>query len=386
MGIGDSEIWYQLRWQIFGSVIWFAIWISLFLTPIIRQFSRTKKRLKKNWYKEDYKVAYERGAARFYFFLGYSLLAYFWYKDWDEGNREFILSWVLGSTVLAIYCILRLLQAGKSLLSKRERFRISIFIILLIPTVHPIFFVLYYLETRLRKAKKMRRAHATWTTDKEIFLKEYKKASRHLEKKRREKSSQEVRVSDFLEANPDAVLYRAPINAREFEIICANWMQLWGEIDAVATQFSGDGGLDVVSSNFGAQVKFFANAPVGRPDVQSLYGAASGNGLQPAFFAYSSGYTDEALDWAKKVGMACFTFVPKGNNFEFEANTLEAAELALREEGWSYSDWQEWTELEEKLKTFQQEPPTYELPSWLRKKAVANSLQTTTIEISVGDE
>ena len=98
--------------------------------------------------------------------------------------------------------------------------------------------------------------------------------------------------------------------------------------------------------------------------------------------AFSSGYTAEALDWARKVGVACFTFVPKGNNFEFEANTEEAAELALREEGWSYLDWREWTELEEKFQNYPPEPPTFVLPSWLRKNTPADSSQTTTIEIS----
>ena len=381
MSIWDFEIWYEVRWHLLGVVAWFVIAMGLAFGPSIRQFSRTKS-INKGWWKNEDKLANDKGSRRFWFFFGYTVSAYFWYKDWDEGNREFILSWVLGSSLVAIYCILRLFQAGKPFLSKRECFRVSIFIVVLIPTIHFIFLVLYYLETRIRKAKKMRRAHATWTTDNEIFLEEYRQASSRLERKREEKKSQQVRVREFLEANPDAVLYRAPINAREFEIICANWMQLWGEIDAAATQFSGDGGLDVVSSNFGAQVKFFANAPVGRPEIQALYGAASGNGLQPAFFAYSSGYTAEALDWARKVGVACFTFVPKGNNFEFEANTEEAAELALREEGWSYLDWREWTELEEKFQNYPPEPPTFVLPSWLRKNTPADSSQTTTIEIS----
>ena len=356
--------------------LWGVSFFLVGLVPYLQHFFRTKSLR----FSEDKSLIVKAfrniGIHTLYSFF---VLVYYIMSD-DE--PEFFFQLMIYSVLTATVCIAYLLFDKKLMLSKRDRIRLSVYTALLIPTFPVTFFILVFVLTQTKEAKKLMVAKTKWAAEKEVFLKKYKKESRRLEKKRGEKNFQEVRVREFLEANPDAVLYRAPKNAREFEIICANWMQLWGEMDARATQFSGDGGLDVVSSNFGAQVKFYADKPVGRPEVQALYGAASGNGLQPAFFAYSSGYTDEALEWAKMVGIACFTFVPNGNTFQFAANTEQAAELALREEGWSYPDWQEWNSLEETLKTYQQEPQAYEFPSWLRKKTDAATSQTTTIEIS----
>lgn len=197
----------------------------------------------------------------------------------------------------------------------------------------------------------------------EKFLQEYPDKRRSIDEKRAHIVSQEVREQEFLQCNPEAVLRRAPRDAREFELIAASWMQFWGERDAVATQFSGDGGIDVLSSNYGAQVKFYSNKPVGRPEIQALVGAAAGHGVSSAFFAYSTGYTAEALQWAADMDVACFTFIPRQDNtFEFEANTDAAAELILREEGIGYADYVEWQELETQYLEFQ-----HELPAFLRK-------------------
>ncbi len=270
------------------------------------------------------------------------------------------------SVLCSALCIAILILVKEFRLTNREKFKLSALAVLLSPLLgSPLAFV-GFLFLEKRAAKKAIAANREWAAEKAAFLTKYRESSLTLEEKRSEKKFQEVRMREFQAAKPGAVLHRAPKNARDFEIICANWMQLWGEVDASATQFSGDEGLDVVSSNFGAQVKFYADKPVGRPEVQALYGAASGRGLQPAFFAYSSGYTSEALQWAKMVGIACFTFEPHGDAFQFAANTKEAAELALREEGWTFSDWQERSELEETLELFQQEPESYEFPAWLR--------------------
>lgn len=213
------------------------------------------------------------------------------------------------------------------------------------------------LEDRYSKTKGYREARET-------FLREYPERRRILEEKRANVVPHEIREKEFLENNPGAVLRRAPRDAREFELIVTNWMRFWGEHDAVATQFSGDGGVDVLSGSYGAQVKFYSNKPVGRPEVQALHGAAAGFGVKPAFFAYSTGYTDEALQWAQSMDVACFVFVPgEDNTFTFETNTSAAAELALREEGMSYSDFVESHQLEMQYAEYQNE-----LPPALRKE------------------
>lgn len=219
----------------------------------------------------------------------------------------------------------------------------------------PIFLV-WRLEYRYSRANGYRKAR-------QKFLQEYPERRRLLDDKRRHIVAQDVREREFMQRNPTAVLRRAPMDAREFELIAASWMQFWGEHDAVATQFSGDGGVDVLSSNYGAQVKFYSNKPVGRPEVQALVGAAAGHGVSPAFFAYSTGYTAEALQWAADMDVACFKFIPRQDNtFEFEANTNAAAELILREEGIGYADYVETQELETQYVDFQ-----HELPPFLRK-------------------
>lgn len=103
------------------------------------------------------------------------------------------------------------------------------------------------------------------------------------EKKVRIKGSDDDRERDFLIQFPSANLRRAPRNARDFELIAESWMKFWGQFDAQVTQYNQDGGLDVVSGDFAAQVKFYADKPVGRPEVQQLYGAAIGENKKPVF-------------------------------------------------------------------------------------------------------
>jgi hypothetical protein len=153
---------------------------------------------------------------------------------------------------------------------------------------------------------------------------------------------------------PEAKLHSGPENAYDFEFIAACWMKYWGIFDAQVTQASGDGGVDVLSSRFAAQVKFYSNAKVGRPEIQQLYGAALGRGLEPLFFAYSSGYSNEALDWATTVGVGCFTFKPMvdSRGFEFEANTPAAAELMLENEGIDYEEYRYRTQMEDRARMY----------------------------------
>lgn len=335
----------------------------ILISPYLLQFARTKS-LKYETYKNTwiYSFFVLLGVLVYMILFAFSRV----YVEEYLNNSYIAMAFILLPP--AGYCIFEVFFQTNEILDRRDRVRFSVVIVMLSPTF-AIFLVALFTYREKKKARKLKLAQITWATEKETFLKDFTNQSLRLQNKRSEQSFLEVKVREFLDLYPDAVLYRAPTNAREFEFICANWMQLWGERDAVATQSSGDGGLDVVSKHFGAQVKFFANSPVGRPDIQALYGAATGAGLQPAFFAYSSGYTDEALVWAKTVGVACFTFVPNGNTFMFQADTEEAAELSLREEGWTYSDWQEWSALEQKFNDYQQEFATYELPLWLKSNA-----------------
>jgi len=83
-------------------------------------------------------------------------------------------------------------------------------------------------------------------------------------------------------------------------------MRHLGFDDARCTGAGTDGGVDVRSREAVAQVKAQLT-PVGRPELQALYGVARSEGRQPLFFSLMS-YTAAALTWADEVGMALFRF------------------------------------------------------------------------------
>jgi hypothetical protein len=96
---------------------------------------------------------------------------------------------------------------------------------------------------------------------------------------------------------------RSPDDAEQ---VAAEWMRHLGFDDARCTAAGTDGGVDVRSRGAVAQVKAQLT-PVGRPELQALYGVARSEGRRPLFFSLMS-YTAAALAWADEVGMALFRF------------------------------------------------------------------------------
>src|SRR5205814_6276880 len=90
------------------------------------------------------------------------------------------------------------------------------------------------------------------------------------------------------------------------EEVAAEWMHRLGFGDARCRGGGTDGGVDVRSQGAVAQVKAQLT-PVGRPELQALYGVARSEGRRPLFFSLMS-YTAAALGWADEVGMALFRF------------------------------------------------------------------------------
>lgn len=90
------------------------------------------------------------------------------------------------------------------------------------------------------------------------------------------------------------------------EALVAAWMRHLGAGDAQPTRFSGDDGIDVISSGYIAQVKNIAGAvPV--EDVRAFAGAATLDGRTPLFFT-SGTYTAGSVDFAGRSGLALFTY------------------------------------------------------------------------------
>jgi hypothetical protein len=98
-------------------------------------------------------------------------------------------------------------------------------------------------------------------------------------------------------------IIRSPDDAEQ---VAAEWMRHLGFEDARCTGAGTDGGVDVRSGGAVAQVKAQLT-PVGRPELQALYGVARSEGRRPLFFSLMS-YTGAALGWADEVGMALFRF------------------------------------------------------------------------------
>ena len=96
---------------------------------------------------------------------------------------------------------------------------------------------------------------------------------------------------------------RSPDDAEQ---VAAEWMRHLGFEDARCTGAGTDGGVDVRSREAVAQVKAQLT-PVGRPELQALYGVARSEGRQSLFFSLMS-YTAAALTWADEVGMPLFRF------------------------------------------------------------------------------
>ena len=173
--------------------------------------------------------------------------------------------------------------------------------------------------------------------ERELFFAEYEAIQKSMSSNKELLGDE--RDDSFFRAVPNAKLYLAPRNADDFEFIAESWMKYWGIEDAQKTPKGSDGGIDDYSSSFIAQVKFFANKKVERPDVQNLYGVAQSMNAGSIFFSYASGYTTEALDWAEEQGMACFRFdeIPNRKRFEFIALTTSATQLVHRYTGMDYS-------------------------------------------------
>lgn len=89
---------------------------------------------------------------------------------------------------------------------------------------------------------------------------------------------------------------------QQAEHVAAAALQQFGFLDARVTGAGTDRGLDVAGRGIAAQVKY-TSAPVGRPVIQQLLGAAGGR--RTAFFSLA-GYTQQAVEEADERGMALF--------------------------------------------------------------------------------
>lgn len=98
------------------------------------------------------------------------------------------------------------------------------------------------------------------------------------------------------------------------ESLVRDWMAYMGISSATVTRLSGDGGIDVDSNEFVAQVKNYRDA-VGAGPVRELLGVAIAEGKKPLFF--TSGYfTSEAQAFAEKAQLPLFVYDAQNGTLE----------------------------------------------------------------------
>jgi len=128
-------------------------------------------------------------------------------------------------------------------------------------------------------------------------------------------------------ARPDPV-FGAIVSPREAEELAAEWMRSLGASDAQVTVYIGDGGIDVASSRFIAQVKHHA-APVSAGAVRELIGVAAANGDRRRMLFFSTaGYQRGAVETADRGMVALFHMVPESGDLR-ACNDI--AKVLLRE-------------------------------------------------------
>jgi hypothetical protein len=85
-------------------------------------------------------------------------------------------------------------------------------------------------------------------------------------------------------------------------------MQANGYPDACLTPPGADGGIDVVSRDAVAQVKFHQKA-VGLSEVQRLFGISQSVRKQPLFFSLA-GYSPKAFEWGCRHEIEMYSLTP----------------------------------------------------------------------------
>lgn len=97
---------------------------------------------------------------------------------------------------------------------------------------------------------------------------------------------------------------RAIKSSFDFEHYCHSWMLYLGAEDAEVSRATGDGGVDILSEDYVAQVKLY-NGPIPVSQVRDLLGTAVDFGRKPIFFA-SMAYSKGSIEFANRNRIALF--------------------------------------------------------------------------------
>jgi hypothetical protein len=100
--------------------------------------------------------------------------------------------------------------------------------------------------------------------------------------------------------------YQSELEPSEAETYVQSWMLFLGASGAKVTQYSQDGGIDVESDYWVAQVKHYIDSVSVQP-VREILGVATSRGKRACFFT-KTGYTKEAVRFAEENEIPLFQY------------------------------------------------------------------------------
>lgn len=127
-----------------------------------------------------------------------------------------------------------------------------------------------------------------------------------LERRKKKQKSKALKVTQTKKLPPAPAAQPFGVSHQGAEALCAAWMRHLGALDAQETRASADGGIDILSTRYIAQVKNYSGS-VGTPEVQQLAGIASVDNRAALFFT-SGSYTFEAISFGNKAGIPLLVY------------------------------------------------------------------------------
>lgn len=164
-------------------------------------------------------------------------------------------------------------------------------------------------RTDLNSSQMRQIESAARTYLREVGVARFVALARSEEKSLKAKQNKVARLSGLFDPALKPGKQQFGVSDEGAESLIAQWMRWLGVYDAEVTKYVGDGGIDVESSRYIAQVKNF-NGNVGIASIRELAGVAAVDGRTPLFFT-SGVYPRGADSWAQNAGIYLFTYDAK---------------------------------------------------------------------------
>ena len=119
--------------------------------------------------------------------------------------------------------------------------------------------------------------------------------------------------------------HRAPRDAADFEVLCAEWMSWFGLARVSTTNPGADGGVDVIGDGVIAQAKFHLNHKTKISEVRDLIGCKEIHKAREAWFFNYLGYTADVIKLGEAGHVELFKF--NADNLQFIGLTAKAHAL-----------------------------------------------------------